>query len=167
MFELSEPWWTFPLRALIVYVGFMLLVRLSGKRTVGEFTPFDLLVVILVGESAQGGLTGGDESALGSLLVAGTLVGLNFLCGFLSARSEFFANLSEGKAVILVRNGEVRTKALRKNNIAESDLDEAIRRAGFSAASEVRLAMLETDGEITVVPRRNNTGLAERSRGQG
>jgi uncharacterized membrane protein YcaP (DUF421 family) len=64
MFSLSLPWWEFMARGAIVYVCILFLVRLSGKRTVGEFTPFDLVVVILIGESTQGAMTGGDESVL-------------------------------------------------------------------------------------------------------
>ena len=154
MFELSQPWWTFVVRASIVYVGFMALVRLSGKRTVGEFTPFDLLVVVLIGESAQGGLTGGDESTLSSLLAAATLIALNFAVGWLSARSKKFDAVAEGEPVILLHNGRMREEHRRKNNIPESDVDEAIRRAGLARRDEVRLAVLETDGEITIVPRR-------------
>jgi uncharacterized membrane protein YcaP (DUF421 family) len=66
VFQLSEPWWELLARGAIVYLALMVLVRLSGKRTVGEFTPFDLVVVVLLGESAQGALTGGEESVPGA-----------------------------------------------------------------------------------------------------
>ncbi len=154
MFELSVPWWSLLARGAIVYVALMVLLRLSGKRTVGEFTPFDLVVVVLLGEAAQGSLTGGDESLLGGLIVAATLIGLNYAVGFGTARSATFDKLVEGEAVLLVRNGQVHHRALKRNNIPETDLEEAVRRAGHATMDKVELAMLESSGEITVVPAR-------------
>jgi uncharacterized membrane protein YcaP (DUF421 family) len=154
MFNLTEPWWQLVARAAIVYVVLMILVRLSGKRTVGEFTPFDLVVVLLIAEASQGALTGGDESVQGGLLLAVTLIAINYGVGFLSARSKRFDSLVEGEPVVLVRNGDRDDGALRRNNVPLSDLDEAIRKAGFLRQHDVRLALLETDGAITIVPRR-------------
>lgn len=153
MFSLSQPWWEFVVRGALIYVVILFLVRLSGKRTVGEFTPFDLVVVILIGESTQGALTGGDESVLGAPLVAATLIALNQLLGYLSARSNTVDRLLEGEPVLLVRNGRVLHKALRANNLPVSDLEESVRKQGLASMDEVALAMLETNGEITVVPR--------------
>jgi uncharacterized membrane protein YcaP (DUF421 family) len=116
MFDLSLPWWQFIVRGALVYLALMLFLRFSGKRTVGEFTPFDLLVVILVGETAQGALTGGDESVLGALIVAATLVSLNYLIGFASARSQLIDKLVEGEPVVIVRNGRVLKEVMRRNN---------------------------------------------------
>ncbi len=157
MFSLDEPLWQLLVRAGVVYVALMILVRLSGKRTVGEFTPFDLVVLLLVSEASQGALTGGDESVPGGLVLAGTLIAINYLIGFLSARSDTFDSLVEGDPVVLVRNGKRDHRALRKNNIPESDLSESIRKAGLADEKDVRLVVLETDGEITVVPKRTQT----------
>lgn len=152
MFEMAFPWWHFVARGALVYGALLLLVRLSGKRTVGEFTPFDLVVVVLLGEAVQGGLTGGDESVGGGLVGAATLVALNYALGFWSARSDAVDRLVEGRAEVLIRRGRVLLAAARRNNIPFSDLREAIRRAGLVRVRDVRLATLETDGEITVVP---------------
>lgn len=163
MFTLEQPWWELIARAAIVYVILMVLVRLSGKRTVGEFTAFDLVVVLLIAEAAQGALTGGDESVPGGLLLAATLIALNYCVGFVSARSERIDALVEGEPAVLIRNGRRDDRALRKNNIPVSDLEEAIRRAGFTSAQDVRLGILETDGEITIVPR--HTGARKEGAG--
>lgn len=156
MFSLSQPWWEFVVRGALIYVVILFLVRLSGKRTVGEFTPFDLVVVILIGESTQGALTGGDESVLGAPLVAATLIALNQLLGYLSARSKTVDRLLEGEPVLLVRNGRVLHKALRANNLPVSDLEESVRKQGLAAMDAVALAVLETNGEITVVARKRD-----------
>lgn len=158
MWITDAPWWEYFLRGALVYVALMLLIRLSGKRTVGEFTPFDLVVVILVGESTQGALVGSDQSVTGGLLAATTLVFLNYLVAFFSARSRRFDRVIEGEPVVLVRHGVVRDVAMKKNHIPRSDLDEAIRGAELTDVREVELGMLETNGRITIVPRDENRG---------
>ena len=151
MFELSLPWWEFLVRAAAIYIALLVFVRISGKRAVGEFTGFDLVVLILLSESAQGALTGGDESIPGALLLVATLVGLNYLVGLLSSRSRSIDKLIEGEPVALVRDGKVLYRALKRENVPISDLEEAFRRAGLTEATAVQLAVLETNGEITVV----------------
>lgn len=154
MFEPSLAWWQFPVRAAIVYIALLVLIRCSGKRTVGEFTPFDLVVVMLLSESVQGGITGGDDSIPGGLLAAATLIVLNYALGRASTRSPAIDQLLEGSPVVLIADGRVLAAAARRNNIPESDLLEAIRKAGLGSVEEVATATLETDGQITVVPRR-------------
>lgn len=151
MLELSMPWWEFVVRAAMIYVALLVFVRLSGKRAVGEFTPFDFVVLILLSESAQGALTGGDESIPGALLLVATLVGLNYLVGLLSARFRGVDRLVEGEPVVLVRHGKILLGALKRQNVSIADLEEALRKNGLNDARTVELAMLETSGEITVV----------------
>ena len=155
MFELSLPWWEFIARAAIVYIALLAFLRLSGKRSVGEFTPFDFVVLILLSESAQGALTGGDASVPGALLLVATLVGLNYLVGALSARFKSVDRLVEGEPVVLVRHGKILHAALTRENVPISDLEESFRKNGLIDASNVELAMLETNGEITVVQRKS------------
>jgi uncharacterized membrane protein YcaP (DUF421 family) len=154
IFQLSVPWWHFVLRAVLVYVGLLVLIRLSGKRTVGEFTPFDLIVVILLGETMQGALTADDTSITGALLLAVTLVVLNYVVGALSTRSRTIDRLTEGDSVTLLRNGKVLGDALKKHNVPKSDLEEAAREHGVASLGKVALATLEANGHITIVPKR-------------
>ncbi|WP_313915183.1 YetF domain-containing protein [Tahibacter sp.] len=154
MFSTDLSSWEFVARAAVVYFAIMVLVRISGKRTVGEFTPFDLVVVILIGESTQGALTGGDESVIGALIVSATLIALNYTVGFVTTRSKLADKIVEGEAVLLVRDGCVLAEALKRNNLPESDLDEALRAEGVEERSEVRRAFLETDGTISVIKRK-------------
>lgn len=154
LFELAMPWWEFVLRAVVVYFLLLAMLRLSGKRTVGQFTPFDLLVVVLLGTAVQNSLIGEDYSLLGGLILAATLIGCNWLVGFASARSERVDALVEGSPVLLARDGELFHAALRRQNINARDVDEALRDNGLSYVSEAALVTLEVDGTITVVPRR-------------
>lgn len=154
MFSSSVAIWEFAARAALVYIAMMILVRVSGKRTVGEFTPFDLVVVILIGESTQGALTGGDESVIGALAVSATLIALNYLVAFITTRSKLADKIIEGQAVLLVRDGKVLQEALRRNNVPDSDLAEALRGEGLGEVSQVRRAYLETDGSISIIARK-------------
>jgi uncharacterized membrane protein YcaP (DUF421 family) len=155
LFSLSMPWWEFVLRAVIVYVVVLALMRLTGKRTVGQLTPFDLLVVVLLGNAVQNSLIGEDSSLLGGLILAATLLGLNSLVGLLSARSRRFDRFIEGSPVILARHGKVFREQLTHQAISERDFAIARRAAGYATLGEIELAVLETSGEITFIRRKD------------
>lgn len=153
LFELAMPWWEFVLRAVVVYAVVLALVRLSGKRTVGQFTPFDLIVVVLLGTAVQNSLIGEDVSLPGGLILAATLIACNWLVGFASARSRLLKRLTEGSPVLLGRDGELFDGALRRQNISREDVEEALRNQGLSDLRQAALITLEIDGTLTVVPR--------------
>jgi len=154
LFELAMPWWEFVFRAVVVYVLLLAMLRVSGKRTVGQFTPFDLLVVVLLGTAVQNSLIGEDVSLLGGLLLAVTLIACNWLVGFATARSRRLDRLVEGCPVLLGRDGQLFDRALRRENLSLSDVEEAMRDNGVADIADVALVTLEVDGTITVVPRR-------------
>jgi uncharacterized membrane protein YcaP (DUF421 family) len=153
MFDMSLPWWEFILRGVIVYCVLLLLVRVSGKRTVGQFTPFDLLVVMLLSESVSNSLSGGDDSVAGGLLIACTLIALNLSVGFLSSRSRKMATLIDGECVLLGRDGRVFDDVLKRNRIAQGDVDQALREADVEL-SKAKCIFLEADGKITVLEKK-------------
>ncbi|MBJ6979059.1 MULTISPECIES: YetF domain-containing protein [unclassified Luteimonas] len=153
LFDLAMPWWEFVLRAVAVYVILLVMLRLSGKRTVGQFTPFDLMVIVLLGTAVQNSLIGEDYSLLGGLILAATLIGCNWLVGFATARSDRLDKLVEGSPVLLARDGELFTPVMRAQNLSRLDVDEALRDNGLSDISGAALVTLEVDGTITVVPR--------------
>ena len=151
LFELKIPWWEIVLRASVVYFVMLALLRLSGKRTVGQFTPFDLLVLVLLGDAVQGSMIAGDQSLQGGLILTATLLGWNRLVGFVTARSEPVALVVEGKAEILARNGHVFNDALKSADLTLDDLEEAMRDHSVPSVNKIRLAVLERDGTITVL----------------
>jgi uncharacterized membrane protein YcaP (DUF421 family) len=151
LWTLSIPWWEIVLRASVVYFVMLALIRLSGKRTVGQFTPFDLMVLVLLGDAVQGSMIAGDQSLGGGLVLAATLLAWNRLVGFLTARSETVERVVEGKAEILARNGEVFHDALHQADLTMDDLQEAMRDHSVPSLTEIRLAVLEKDGTITVL----------------
>ena len=153
MFDLAMPWWAFVLRACIVYFILLLLIRASGKRTMGQFTPFDMLLVVLLGNAVQNALLGQDTSVGGGLLLATTLLLLNWLVGLVSARSARMEALVEGVPVLLARDGKVYKDVLRRELISRADFDKAMRESGVEDLEDIRMAVLETNGHITLVTR--------------
>lgn len=153
MFELAMPWWAFVLRACVVYFLLLAMIRMTGKRTMGQFTPFDMLLVVLLGNAVQNALLGQDTSVGGGLLLAATLIALNWIVGLASARSAKVERWVEGAPVLLAREGQVYRDVLRRELISREDFEKAMREAGCLDMADVRLAVLENNGHITVVPR--------------
>ena len=151
MFELAMPWWEFVLRACIVYFILLTMIRASGKRTMGQFTPFDMLLVVLLGNAVQNALLGQDTSVGGGLLLALTLIALNWGVGFASARSRKVEAMIEGSPVLLARDRKVYKEVLRRELISRADFDRALREAGCIAIDDIQSAVLETNGHITIV----------------
>lgn len=150
MWQLTLPWWELVLRAGAVYASLLLLIRLSGRRTVGQFTPFDLLVVMLLSESVSNALSGGDESIVAGLISATTLISLNLLVAVVTARSPAVQNVVQGQPVLVGRDGHVFRDVLKKLHVPESDLQQALREADCELAS-MHCAFLEADGRISLL----------------
>ena len=154
LFELSAPWWHFVLRGVAIYTMVMVLMRVSGKRAVGQFTPFDLILLILIGNAVQNGINGGDNSLTGALVMATTLIVLNLGVAFATSRSRRAERLVEGVPQVLARDGRVFREVLRRELVSDDDFHKALRQHGLADANEVALALLETNGSISVVPRK-------------
>ena len=161
LFQLSAPWWVFVLRAVAIYVLVMVLIRMSGKRAVGQFTPFDLVMLILIGNAVQNGINGGDNSLTGAVIMAATLIALNYAVAFATSRSRRLERLVEGVPVILARDGKVFEHVLRKQLVSFADFHKALRMHDIVDIDDVALALLENNGTISVVPRHD--GGAERA----
>lgn len=158
LFELAMPWWHFVLRAAAVYVVLMVLIRLSGKRTMGQFTPFDMLLIVLLGNAVQNSLLGEDTSLAGGLLLAVTLVACNWCMAFVTSRSLRAQRVVEGVPVVLARDGQLFRSVLKRELVSEDDFNEALRQNGQMTLTDVRIALLETNGSISVVPRDSDGG---------
>ncbi len=151
LLHLSAPWWHFPLRAVVIYILVIVLVRASGKRAVGQFTPFDLVLLILIGNAVQNGLNGGDNSLTGAALLAVCLIALNYAVALVAARSPGARKLIEGEPVILARDGKVHRDVLHRELVSNADFHEAMREAGCTDIARIRVATLETNGRISIV----------------
>ena len=156
LLQLSAPWWQFVLRAIVIYAMVMVLVRVSGKRAVGQFTPFDLVLLILIGNAVQNGINGGDDSLTGAAIMATTLIALNYGIAFVTSRNRKVEKFVEGVPVVLARNGKLFDHVLRRELVSREDFREALRMNGVEDVSEVELALLETNGSISVVKKRDD-----------
>jgi uncharacterized membrane protein YcaP (DUF421 family) len=152
MFDMDLPWWEFVARGALVYLALLVMVRLSGRRTISQLTPFDLLVVMLLSEAVSNGLSGGDDSVSGGLIIAATLIVLNATIGMLSARSSKMEALFDGETVLLGRDGVFFDKVVKRNRVGQSDIEQALREADCSR-QEMQCAFLEAGGSITIVKR--------------
>jgi len=150
MFTLSIGIPELIVRALLVYAAIFLLLRIVGKKHVGELAPFDLVVLLILSECVQGALTAEDTSITAGVIAAASLFGTNQVVGYLSARSKSMERFLEGKPKILVRNGHVCKEVLAREQITHSELVEALRREGCSSLTKVRYAILENDGQISI-----------------
>lgn len=138
------------LRVILVYLAAFTLIRIIGKKHVGELAPFDLVVLLLLSESLQNALVGDDKSVTGGILAASVLFGFSQLMGFVTWRSKKIERVLEGTPKLLVRHGRVLKSVLAREQITHSELLEALRREGCTSLARVRYAVLENDGNITV-----------------
>ena len=150
LFQLSAPWRHFVLRGLVMYVLVTVLMRMSGKRAMGQFTPFDMILLILAGNTVQNGINGGDNSLSGACLMAGTLFALNWLVAWMSSRSIGFRWLVEGRPTLLAEDGRIFRDVLRRQLVSDADFDVAMRLAGCARVEDLRRAVLQPNGHIMI-----------------
>lgn len=153
MLEMSLPWWEFVVRGAVVFCMLLLMVRLSGRRTVGQFTPFDLLIVMLLSEAVSGSLNAGDESLVGGLIIAATLVALNVSAAYLASHSKTMSDMLDGSPVLLGRDGKLFHKVLKQCRLSETEVKEALHENDCTM-DEMHYMFLEADGNITVQKKR-------------
>lgn len=162
MFQLEGPWWELPVRAAVVYLVLLVLMRVSGHRTVGQFTPFDLLVVMLLSEAVSSGLAGEETSVFGGLLSAATLIGLNVLVAAITARSKSAQNWVEGRPVLIGREGEIFAEVLKRHHMPMCDVERALREADCDRR-DMKYAFLEADGRISILQHSGDASPGGRS----
>ena len=150
---MSLPWWEFILRGLIIYVFLIVLLRLTGKRQVGQMAPFDLVLLLVLSNTVQNAMIGGDNSIIGGVISAVTLVAANWLVSLLTYRSKKMEALVEGRPELLIHNGKLFERALAQAKLTRHEMMNALREAGCAAVEDVRAAFLENDGTISVIPK--------------
>lgn len=157
MFNLSVPWWEIVLRALIVYVLVLALLRLSGKRELGQMTPFELVVLLVIANAVQDAMVGGDTSLLAGAIAATTLVGLNMLVQRVGRRVPFLEHILASQPTLLLEDGEVIKESLEREDVTLEELSMAAREKGVDDLGQVRAAILEVDGSISIIPKKDGS----------
>lgn len=140
-------------RTTVVYLVLVFGLRVMGKREVGQFTPFDLVLILLIANAVQNGMVGPDNTLVGALVSAVTLLLLNRFVGRLVDRNLALRRYVLGQPTLLVHDGEIQRENLKREDVTDEELVASIREHGFEGVDDVRLAVLEVDGTISVVPK--------------
>ena len=152
MFDLDVNGWSIVARTLIVYGALLAGLRLAGKRELGQMTPFDLVVILLIANAVQNAMVGPDTSVTGGLIAAGVLVSANYGVALARERLPWLRRAVEGTPTLLINDGKFVHEHLRREGLEEDEVLMAIREHGVSDVKDVRIAVLETDGSISIVP---------------
>jgi uncharacterized membrane protein YcaP (DUF421 family) len=153
MWNLSVPWWELIVRSVLVYLFLVVILRLTGKRQVGQLAPFDLVLLLVLSNAVQNSMNGGDNSLLGGLISATTLIALNYGMGIATFRSKKLEGLVEGRPEVLIHNGKLYEEVLTRAQLTRHEVNAALRQAGCVCVEEVHTAILENNGAISVTPR--------------
>ncbi len=153
LFDMTTPWYEILLRTFVVYVTVLVLLRVAGKRELGQMTPFDLVVILVIANAVQNAMTGGDNSLTGGILAAGTLTIVNIAVGRWGSYIPFFRRLVASEPRLLLRDGTPIPAALESERVDLGELEMAAREHGIADLKDVTAAILEEDGSISIIPR--------------
>lgn len=138
-------------RTLAVYLVVLLMLRFAGKREVGQMTPFDFVLLLLLSNSVQNAMTGGDNSLNGGIVAAIVLVIANYFVNYIVWRNRKIRKMIEGTPTVLILKGKIVDKNLEDERITKDQLHEALREHSVAEIEDVGLAVLEVDGSISVL----------------
>jgi uncharacterized membrane protein YcaP (DUF421 family) len=142
------------IRAAVVYLVLLVLFRMAGKRCLAEVTTVDLVLLLIISEAVQQAMIANDNSMTNAFLLVSTLIGLNILFSIVAKRWPFFDNLIDDVPLIIVRDGKLLQDRMQKERVAESDILEAARaHEGLERLEQIKYAILERTGQITIVPK--------------
>jgi uncharacterized membrane protein YcaP (DUF421 family) len=136
-------------RTAVVYAVVLVGIRLSGKREVGQMTPFDLTLLLLISNAVQNAMTGPDTSVAGGVVAACTLLVLNYLVAEVSGGNRRFRKFIQGQPSLLVHDGQIIASHMAKEHVSMDELQRALREHGIASYHDVALAVLEVDGSIS------------------
>ena len=137
------------LRTGVIYLLVLIGVRLSGKREVGQMTPFDLTLLLLLSNSVQNAMTGPDTSLAGGAVAAATLLLLNYGIAYLAGGNRRLRKFIEGEPSLLIHDGKVIPSHMARERVSMDELHRALREHGIQNCDQVALAVLEVDGSIS------------------
>ena len=151
------------LRASAVFVILYLLLRLLGKRELGQLTPFELLVMIVMGDLIQQGVTHNDFSLTGAMLAVATFGFLALLLSWITYLFPAMERLLDGEPRVVVRDGAIITDNLRRDRMTRAELESEMRLAGIASLKDVAWAIIEPQGKISFIKTQNGTEQRDRS----
>jgi uncharacterized membrane protein YcaP (DUF421 family) len=141
------------IRATVIFVALYFLVRLMGKRELGQMTPFELIVLVVIGDLIQQGVTQNDFSMTGAVIAIATIAFWALAMSWLSYLSPRAERLLEGEPRVIVRDGEIIAANLRRNRLTVGEIESEMRLAGIAHLTDVAWAILEPRGKISFIQR--------------
>ncbi|HVY09852.1 MAG TPA: YetF domain-containing protein [Mycobacteriales bacterium] len=148
------------IRAIVLYLFVIVVMRAVGRRELTSLTAIDLVLLIVMGDAIQQGLTQDDYSVTGSVIVISTFAVLQVLTAYLGYRFKFMRGLLEGRPVVLIDDGELVTRNLRRQRLTPDDVAEEMRLQQIMSFSDVRWAILEANGRISFIERSSSESTA-------
>ena len=146
------------LRATVVFFAILIVTRAVGRRELGSLEPFDLILLIVIGDMVQQGITQSDYSVTGALLVIATLALLTVGTSYMSFRFRPLRPILDGEPLVLVEDGEIVERNLRRERITREELAAEARQQQISSFQDIRFAVLETNGQISFIPSESGSG---------
>jgi uncharacterized membrane protein YcaP (DUF421 family) len=148
--QLNLPVANLIIRVTLVYLSILLLLRISGKRQLGQMGATEFVSILLISNAVQNSMNGGDNSLTGGLILAATLIALSTLISFLTYRSRFFSRVFEGTPTLLIHKGKLIRKNLNRERLSTNELKVLLRKQGISDFESIETAVLEADGTLSV-----------------
>ena len=138
------------LRGVITYLSVLILLRIAGKKQMGQMGATEFVAILLISNAVQNAMNGGDNSLSGGLVLAVTLIVVSSIISYLTYRSTLFTTIFEGTPTLVIHRGEIVKKNLRRERLSESELKTLLRKQGVHLISELDSAILEADGSLTL-----------------
>lgn len=141
------------LRAIFMYFFLLLMIRISGKRTLSEVTIFDFVLILIIGDASQQGITGPDYSIINTVLIISTLILMDIFLSIIKTKYKKIEKVIDGSPLIIVHDGKCIMKNLKSNGIDQEDILEWARKShGLERFEQIKFAVLEKDGSISIIP---------------
>jgi uncharacterized membrane protein YcaP (DUF421 family) len=150
MWKPTLPWWEFAIRASLVYIVVMALLRIGGKRQVGQMGMPQLVALLLISNAVQNAMNGNDASITGGIILAGVIVFWSYVAEVVTSRSKKLENLIQGRPRVLIRNGKMLFEQLKRERLSPNELKVLLRKQGVHHLNEIEQAILESDGYVSI-----------------
>ena len=150
MFNMTVPWWELVIRGVVVYVFLITLLRITGRRQIGQLSPLDLVLLLILSNAVQNSMNAGDNSLIGGLISAATLVALNYLIEYATVKSKRLESIVEGRPQVIIHEGKLFEDVIKNAKITQLEVESTLRESGFFDMKDVKLAILENNGKVSV-----------------
>ena len=146
----SVTWAEKILRPILVYFCLVFLLRWFGKRELAQLNPFDLIVILSLSNTVQNAIIGADNSLVGGVVGAAALLGINYGIAYIKFKNAKIEQLFEGKPLVIIQDGQINHKALKRELMTKEDLDVLAHRESLNSADEIEHCILDPNGEFLV-----------------